>query len=77
MVANVGGIDVVPLMGLELDFRAVLDSVDDSEVVGRDVCSAVEADVAVRAEAQQVLGEVGSAVLSGPDMSRFAVAVVG
>lgn len=49
--------------------------VDDREVVGQDPCSRVEEDVAGRAEAQEVLDDVGSVVLSGSDVGCFAVSM--
>ncbi len=70
-------VDVVPPVAFEFGEQAVRHGVDDREVVGQDVRSAVEEDVAVRTEVQKVLREVGTAVLPGPDMSRFAVAMAG
>ncbi|MCX5114761.1 TIGR02391 family protein [Streptomyces sp. NBC_00378] len=54
MVANVVGVDVVPPVAFEFGLQAVRHGVHDSKVVGQDVRSGVEEDVAVRAEAQQV-----------------------
>lgn len=77
VVANTVAVDVVPPVAFEFGEQAVRHGVDDREVVGQDVRSAVEEDVAVRTEVQKVLREVGTAVLPGPDMSRFAVAMAG
>lgn len=75
MVADVLDGDEVPPVEDDPGTGPAGCGVDDREVVGQDPCSRVEEDVAVRAEAQQVLDDVGSLVLPGLDMGSFAVAV--